>query len=299
MLVNWKYRPRNTLIQRLDPRARLIFLACMIIAITTLWDLRVVLPLFGMAMGLYLLARIEWRDVKRAWLFILTLVSIIVIINLFLGARGGPPSVRNDQSPLLFNLATVTLPGLGWTFSLGLSINKVVFVISQFIRMITMAVMGIPIPYTLDPSVYGATFKQMGASDKVAYSIDLAFRLVPSFGRDFMLTMDAQRARGYEVESLKVGLFERIRRLAPLIVPVVVHAILAGDEIVDAMELRAFGTNRRTWSRVLHYAARDYVLIGLGLIILVSAIIMGVAQVATDIWVPPFLYQWAGITPGG
>jgi len=295
MLVNWKYRPRNTLIQKLDPRARLIFLACMIIAITTLWDLRVVLPLFAVAMTLYLLARIEWQDVKRAWFFILTLVSIIVLINLFLGARGGPPSVRNDQSPLLFNLATVTIPGVGWTFNLGLTVNKFMFVISQFIRMITMAVMGIPIPYTLDPSLYGTTFKQMGASDKVAYSIDLAFRLVPSFGRDFMMTMDAQRARGYEVDRLQGGVFERIRRMAPLIVPVVIHAILAGDEIIDAMELRAFGTARRTWSRVLHYAPRDYVLLGLGLIILVSAIIMGVTEVATDIWIPPFLYQWAGV----
>ncbi len=294
MLVNWKYRPRNTIIQRLDPRARLAFMACMIIAITTLWDLRIVIPLFVIAMTLYLLARIEWQDVKRAWFFILTLVSIIVTINLFLGARGGPPSVRNDQSPYLFQLATFTVPGVGWTFNIGLTVNKLMFVISQFLRMMTMAIMGIPIPYTLDPSLYGATFKHMRLPDKVAYSIDLAFRLVPSYGRDFALTVDAQRARGYEVEHLKGGLFERIRRLAPLIVPVVVHAIIAGDEIIDAMELRAFGTHPRTWSRVLHFETRDYVLMVLGLVILAGSIVMGVAQIGADIWVPPFLYELVG-----
>lgn len=293
MLVNWKYRPRSTIIQRLDPRARLAFLACMIIAITTLWDLRIVIPLFAIAMTLYLLARIEWQDVKRAWLFILTLVSIIVTINLFLGARGGPPSVRNDQSSFLFTLTSFTVPRVGWSFNIGITVNKFVFVISQFLRMMTMAIMGIPIPYTLDPSLYGTTFKHMRLSDKVAYSIDLAFRLVPSFGRDFGLTVDAQRARGYEVEHLKGGVFERIRRLAPLIVPVLVHAIVSGDEIIDAMELRAFGTHPRTWSRVLHFEMRDYIFMTLGAIILVASIIMGVTQVGTDIWVPPFL------TPGG
>ena len=55
------------------------------------------------------------------------------------------------------------------------------------------------------------------------------------------------------------------------------------------MELRAFGTHPRTWSRVLHFEMRDYIFMTLGAIILVASIIMGVTQVGTDIWVPPFL----------
>ena len=48
MLVSWKYRPRNTIIQRLDPRSRLIFLACIILGITipNIWDFRIIFPLF-------------------------------------------------------------------------------------------------------------------------------------------------------------------------------------------------------------------------------------------------------------
>jgi energy-coupling factor transport system permease protein len=294
MLVTWKYRPRDTFIQRLDPRARLIFLACMVIAFTQLWDLRIVLPLFGVAFGLYLLARIEWRDVRRAWTFILIFVSLIVTLNTALSGRGGPESIRNDQSPTLWQTPTFVVPGVGWEIGLEITVARAVFTVSQFIRMLGMAILAIPIPYTFDPGIYGTTFRHMGLPDKASYSIDLAFRLVPTLGRDFGVTLDAQRARGYELEQFRGGLFERLRRLAPLVVPVVIHAILSGEEIVDAMDLRAFGTHPRTWTRQLKFRPTDYVFVAVGLVILVGAIILSVMGV-TDMWIPDFLYRLAGV----
>ena len=52
MLVTWKYRPRNTFIQRLDPRTRLIFFVCVILALTVpdIWDIRIILPLFAVSL---------------------------------------------------------------------------------------------------------------------------------------------------------------------------------------------------------------------------------------------------------
>jgi energy-coupling factor transport system permease protein len=293
MLVTWKYRPRDTLIQRLDPRARFIMLACMVIAFTQLWDLRVVLPLFAFALGLYVLARIEWREVRRAWYFILAFVCVIVVINAFLGARGGPPSVRNDQSPLLWQSPALVVPLVDWPIAIKITAARAVFMVSQAIRMLGMAVMAIPIPYTLDPSLYGIAFRRMGLPDKPAYSIDLAFRLVPTLGRDFNMTLDAQRARGYELEKLRGGLFERIRRLAPLVVPVVIHAIVGGEEIVDAMDLRAFGLRPRTWMRSLRFQTRDYVFVAVGLVIVISAIVLSLNGF-DDVWLPPFLLRLAG-----
>jgi energy-coupling factor transport system permease protein len=39
-----------------------------------------------------------------------------------------------------------------------------------------------------------------------------------------------------------------------LIIPVTMQATVAGEEVIDAMDLRAFGTNKRTWLKELHYA---------------------------------------------
>jgi len=43
MLIAWKYRERNTVIQRLDPRARLIFMLSVLVSVIQFWDLRIIL----------------------------------------------------------------------------------------------------------------------------------------------------------------------------------------------------------------------------------------------------------------
>jgi len=87
--------------------------------------------------------------------------------------------------------------------------------------------------------------------------------------------MDSQRARGYELEKFKGGLVGRIQRLAPLIIPVVMQSTVTGEEVIDAMDLRAFGTKDRTWLKDnLKYAARDYFLLGLGVAIFITCCVL-------------------------
>jgi energy-coupling factor transport system permease protein len=185
-----------------------------------------------------------------------------------------------------------TLPGLGWSPTITITAVRAFFAIAQFLRMLTMALLAIPVAYTIDPSMYGVIFRQLGLPDRVAYLMDLAFRFVPTLGRDFSITIDAQRARGYEVESLRGGLFERLRRLAPLLVPVTMHAIVTGEEVVDAMDLRAFGVQQRTWLKQLHYRPRDYVFIGLGVAIFISFLSFFFLGYG-DFWVPDWVIDLA------
>jgi len=113
--------------------------------------------------------------------------------------------------------------------------------------------------------------KKFFLPDKVDYGMDLTMRFIPTFGRDFSLTMDAQKARGYEIEKLSGELFAQVKKLAPLIVLVTIHAIAGSEDIIDAMDLRAFGVGPRTWLEKLIYRNRDYVLIVIGLIILLAS----------------------------
>jgi energy-coupling factor transport system permease protein len=272
MLVTWKYRPRNTFIQRLDPRTRLIFLFSIILALTIpeIWDYRIVFPLFLLSLTLFLMARIEWKDVRRAFLYIFILVFFIIGLNGLLSGRGGPSSVLDPNSPVLFKVSFVS----AWGWVVPVTVSKAWFAITQMTRMLTMAVLAIPIPYTMDPNIYGTAFKRMGVSDKISFTMDLAFRFLPTFARDFTITLDAQRARGYELEKLKGGLVAKIQRLAPLVIPVVMQSTVTGEEVIDAMDLRAFGTAPRSWLKDLHYAPRDYFMLGLGVAIFVTCCVL-------------------------
>jgi len=124
--------------------------------------------------------------------------------------------------------------------------------ITQGMRNFGIALLAVPIPYTTDPGHMGIAFKGMGVPDRFAYAIDLSFRFLPSTVRDFGTTLDAQRARGFELEKLRGGLVGKTVRLAPMIVPVVIGSIIGAEDIISAMELRCFGIGKRSWLTELH-----------------------------------------------
>ncbi len=287
MLVAWKYRPRDTIIQRLDPRARLLFLACVFaaFAVAQIWDIRLLIPLFLLTITLFLLARIEWQDIKRPMIFFAVFIVVIIGVNGLISGRGGPSSVIEDTSKAIFQVTIFQIPAWHWDFTITITKIRILFAVTQMMRMFTMALLAIPIPYTIDPSLYGVSFRRMGIGDKASFTMDLAFRFIPTLARDFAITMDAQRARGYELESLKGGVISRLRRLAPLFVPVTLQSIFTGEEVIDAMDLRAFGARPRTWIRELHYQPRDYIFLGLGIAILVVSIVLRILGYG-EFWIP-------------
>jgi len=121
--------------------------------------------------------------------------------------------------------------------------------------------------------------------------MDLTMRFIPTFGRDFQLTVDAQRARGYELEKLTGGLIEQVRKLGPIFVPVVIHAIIGSEDIIDAMDLRAFGVGPRTWIDVLDRKTKDRILIWFGVAILVASLALSFLGYG-NFWVPEALISW-------
>jgi hypothetical protein len=173
-------------------------------------------------------------------------------------------------------------------FDPQVTVERAFFGVSQFVRVFSIAVMTILIPYSLNPAVYGITFKGLGLPDSIAYAMDLTMRFIPTFGRDFQLTMDAQRARGYELEKISGGLIQQVRKLGPLMVPVTIHAIIGSEDIIDAMDLRAFGTGPRSWLDQLTYKLHDRILIAFGGLIFAASLAAGFAGYG-KFWVPPAL----------
>lgn len=293
MLVSWRYRERNTIIQKLDPRARWIFLLAVLFSVIQFWDLRFLLFFFGLALIYYLICRLTWRETRRVWTFVLILVVVIIGINAVLTGRGGSMEVLRGRAHVIWEIRW-TFPGTRWEINPTITVEKLVFAFAQMVRMLTVALLFIPVAYTFNPNHYGVTFRRLGLPDKVAFSIDLAFRFVPTLARDFSITVDAQRARGYEVEKLSGGLIAQIRKLAPLIVPVTINAIVGAEDIINAMDLRCFGLRPRTWIHELRYAPRDYALIAFSLLLLVGSTSVRFVWGLGGFWVPAQVLRWFG-----
>lgn len=286
MLVAWKYRKRDTIIQRLDPRARIIFMLSTLFSIIQFWDLRVGLLFLALALAQFFLAKLTWRETRRAWSFISILIVLMTILT-FLTGRGGVATAYHVEH-LITRVGPLSLPFFGWQISIDITVEKTVFAFSQMVRMFAITTLAITVPYTIDPGLYGVTFRGLGLPDKFAYAMDLAFRFVPSLGRDFSLTLDAQRARGYEVERLEGGIVAQIRKLAPLVVPITINAIVGGEDIIDAMDLRCFGIGKRTWLQELRYNKGDQILIAFSVALFLLSTAARFAGYGL-LWVPSWL----------
>ena len=223
---------------------------------------------------------------RRAFLFIITFVIFFSLLT-FLTGRGGEEHYQQEH---LIREFRASFSILGWTPALKVTVERSFYAFTQMVRVSSVAVMTILIPYSLNPALYGITFKGIGLPDKFAYAMDLTMRFIPTFGRDFQLTMDAQRARGYELEKISGGIIQQVRKLGPIFVPVTIHAIISSEDIIDAMDLRAFGVGPRTWLDVLTYQMRDRVLIAVGVVILIASIVIAFMGFGA-FWVPEALIQ--------
>ncbi len=290
MLVTWKYKDRNSQIDKLDPRARWIASFLVLFAITMFWDIRFLAFFLVLAMTQYALTKLTWKETKRVWMFICIMVFGIVAINTLFTGRGGPQEVLSGGNILWrveWNL-------LGLSIHPTITVERVWFAFTQITRMLSISALFMIIPYTMDPRLYGVTFRGMGIPDRFAFSIDLAFRFVPSLARDFTVTLDAQRARGYELERVEGGIIKQIRKMAPLVVPVTMNSILSGEDITNAMDLRCFGLHKRTWVYELTYRKRDYVVIAAGVVVFIASFVLRNIVGIGAFWMPDWLLTWVG-----
>ncbi|GHO58726.1 energy-coupling factor transporter transmembrane component T family protein [Ktedonobacter robiniae] len=269
MLINFPYVERDTLVHRLDVRAKLLFLVAFSLMVAQTSNFWFMLAAFLVSAFYYQQCHLHWRETRAAWRFVIVLNVMIVLGNFFL-TNGAV--VRGVDVASFHVLTHIPFPGFIShapylsIISLPISVESLVFLLTQALRNFSIAFLAISFPYTTNPGHIASGIKGLGLSDWIAYAIELSFRFLPSVGRDFSTTLDAQRARGFELDKLRGGIFGKIARLAPLIVPLVIGSIIGAEDIINAMELRCFGVGKRTWLYEAHASRSDIILIALCII---------------------------------
>jgi energy-coupling factor transport system permease protein len=76
-------------------------------------------------------------------------------------------------------------------------------------------------------------------------------------------------------------------------VPVTINAIVGAEDTIDAMDLRGFGTGRRTWLRQLAYGRLDWLVLGASILLFVTVTALSLTG-HTRLWVPSFLIPGSG-----
>ncbi len=107
---------------------------------------------------------------------------------------------------------------------------------------------------------------------KISYSVSIALRYIPDIQREYHDISFAQQARGIDM-SKKEKLGKRIKNISSVLMPLIFSSLDRIENISTAMELRAFGKNKkRTWYNERKFSKGDYLAIIVVILIFVLSL---------------------------
>jgi energy-coupling factor transport system permease protein len=234
-----KFRKVYSPIHNLDPRVKFIYVCAVFVAAIIFGELLPLIALLLMQIPLVLLA-----GVKKEWLRSLRGAAFLAAIIFF--------------TNFLFSFVTagyvVLATNVEWAAAMTLRFVVLVESFSVFFL-------------TTSPDHLGLALELTRVPYEFAFAFTTAVRFVPVLAEEAQTIMDAQKARGLELE--KGNFMKRIRNYIPVLIPLIVSAIRRSLELAEAMESRAWGaTKKRTnlYALKLHRGDAALLAITIGLL---------------------------------
>lgn len=246
-LVFGKYIPIDSLIHRIDPRAKLIALFIMIAAIfvPTSWY---VFLLIGIVLFItLLLAKIGIRMIVKSFKPMLVMIIFLLVINC-LTIKTGDVLFSIGSYPIYYDAVFNTL-----------------FVVVRLMLMITITTILTattkPLDLTLGIEWLLKPFELLHLpTHEIAMMVSIALRFIPTIIEETMRIMNAQKSRGVDFEN--GSLSKKALAILSLIVPLFSVAFERAYELADAMEARGFIPGaKRTRYHVLKFRFYDFIFI--------------------------------------
>ena len=182
-------------------------------------------------------------------------------------------SLRGAAFLAAYSYSLLTLSLLTSATGFTLPIIDVENAVSMTLRFVVLVESFSVFFLTTSPDHLGLALEQSRVPYEFAFAFTTAVRFVPVLAEEAQTIMDAQKARGLELE--KGNFLKRIRNYIPVLIPLIVSAIRRSLELAEAMESRAWGaTKKRTNLYSLKLHKGDYALLALSIGVLVLAIYM-------------------------
>ncbi|NLE05907.1 MAG: energy-coupling factor transporter transmembrane protein EcfT [Crenarchaeota archaeon] len=238
-----KFRKVHSVIHDLDPRMKFVYVISIFISAIMLGSVIPLVLLFMMQLPFVLLARVQkqWLRSLRGAAFLAVFIFVVNIASNYF---------TNNFTLTAANIESAT----------AMMMRFVVLVESFSVFFLTTS-----------PDHLGLALEQSRVPYEFAFAFTTAVRFVPVLAEEAQTIMDAQKARGLELE--KGNFMKRIRNYIPVLIPLIVSAIRRSLELAEAMESRAWGaTKRRSNLFSLKLQKRDYILLMIVIGILIITI---------------------------
>ena len=255
-----QYFPGNTVIHRMDPRAKLLFVILYIVALFLAKRLTAYLVLIAVLALCVAVSKIKPAALFKGMKPVLFLIVITGLLNLFY--TGGDPIWQ-------WGFLKITVEGIWAAIYMVLRITMLIF--CTFLLTYTTS----PIMLTDGLENLLNPLKKIKVPvHELSMMMSIALRFIPTLIEETDKIMSAQRARGADFDT--GNLFQKAKALVPLLVPLFVSSFRRADELAVAMECRCYhGGEGRTRLKELHYTGKDVAVLIFGVLLCVGIWLMG------------------------
>lgn len=243
-----QYFPGNSFIHRLDARVKIVLTVFFLVIIFMSKNFVSFLVSFLLVFLTMLFSKVPVKMYLKNIKAILPILFFTSVLNIFY-ITGGTELVN-------WHFIHITTKGLYTALFIAL-------------RLILLIISSSALTYTTTPTLLtDAIERLLSPLSKLhidvhtfAMMMTLALRFIPTLIEEIDRIMNAQKARGADLES--GSLLQRAKALVPIIVPLIVSSVKRAYELAFAMECRCYnGGEGRTRMKKMKVGVRDFVTIG-------------------------------------
>lgn len=257
-----RYIPLDSIIHKMDPRAKIVGLIFMMIAIFIQAGWIGYAILGAAILLLSYLSKLNigflWRSMKP----MLFMLSFLLVINLLVMQSG----------EVLFSIGSFHI--------YSDAVFQTLYIIIRLMLMIMLTTVLTastkPLDLTLGIEDLLNPLRVIKVpSHTIAMMISIALRFIPTLIEETQRIMKAQASRGVDLDEGKLK--EKVMAILSLIVPLFVSAFQHADDLANAMEARGYIPDKtRTRYKQLKMELRDYILLLISVVILAILIALAV-----------------------
>ena len=239
-----QYYPADSFIHRVDPRMKLV-LTFAIIVVIFLCKSFFALGLIALtAVAAVILSRVPFKMVLKSLKPLAIILLFTAVLNVFYTSGG----------EVYFKWKFIEITEKG--------VNTAIFTMIRIIVLVTISSL---LTYTTTPTMLTDALERVLSPLKIfkikvhtlAMMMTLALRFIPTLIEEIDRIMNAQKARGADLES--GGIIQRAKALVPIFIPLMVSAFRRAYELAFAMTCRCYtGGDGRTRMKQMKLKASDY-----------------------------------------
>jgi len=247
------YMDKNSFLHRLDPRAKFISVIIAMIISFIFNNILWILVYYICLVAILLSAKVGWGKYFYAVKLMFSLTILVIVLW---------PIFYPAGEPVLFQLGP-----------LRVSLPSLVDGITLAVRLNCLALLAYIFLYTTTQRALVRGLVKMGLPYKYGLMLSFSLRYVPTFGGIIAMIVEAQKARGLELD--KGNFFYKLKKYVAVMTPTIITALRMADNLAIALDSRAFDAPvKRTYLVDLKTNTKDVITLLVMMFILIFVLLL-------------------------